>query len=518
MTDNVIIQHHPESDLLEVILNRAGKKNALTQSMYQILLNAINQAEDANKPGSIILLRAEGDMFCAGNDLNELANFESMDTNSASEAFIYALSETCIPIIAAVNGRAIGVGATILLHCDFVVAAENAIINFPFVDLGIIPEAGSTLLLPARIGYQRAMRYVALGEWMPAKEAVDLGLFTTTCHGDDLLDRAMAMAMAQQVQAKPVIALRETKRLCKQGQTALLKKQIYDEMHSFGICLGNESSQLRIEKRLSNQGDKMNAEDPMDKMKTTDIDFMPKFDSLTDEQLQRKQRLAGAFRLFGQLGYDEGAAGHITVRDPLEPETFWVNGVGIAFKQIKVSDLIRVNEKGDIVEGSGFLNMAAFAIHANIHRARPDILAAAHAHSLYGKSWSALNRKLDPITQDACAFFEDHEVFDSYGGVVVDDDEARAIAKTLADNKACILRNHGLLTVGETLEAAVWWYIAMERSCQAQLLAEAAGNPHIIDDDNAKKTHAIVGNPLSGWFSFQTLHNAIVEEQPDLLD
>ena len=104
------------------------------------------------------------------------------------------------------------------------------------------------------------------------------------------------------------------------------------------------------------------------------------------------------------------------------------------------------------------------------------MVAAAHAHSIYGKSWSALGRILDPITQDVCAFYEDHAVFDDYTGVVLDLEEGKRIAHALGDNKAAILRNHGLLTVGHSVDEAAWWFITMERSCQAQLLASPAGN------------------------------------------
>ena len=134
-----------------------------------------------------------------------------------------------------------------------------------------------------------------------------------------------------------------------------------------------------------------------------------------------------------------------------------------------------------MVEGEGGVNTAAFAIHSAVHAARPDVIAAAHSHSIYGKSWSSLGRLLDPLTQDACAFFEDHALFDDYTGVVLDPDEGKRIAHTLGDHKAVILRNHGLLTVGHSVDEAVWWFVTMERTCQAQLLAEAAGTPVLID-------------------------------------
>ncbi len=164
------------------------------------------------------------------------------------------------------------------------------------------------------------------------------------------------------------------------------------------------------------------------------------------------------------------------------------------------------------------MNTAAFAIHSQVHAARPDAVAAAHSHSVYGKSWSALGRLLDPITQDVCAFYDDHALFDDYTGVVLDVEEGKRIAHALGDNKAVILRNHGLLTVGRSVDEAVWWFITMERSCQAQLLAEAAGTPVLISEENAAITASQVGSHLAGWFSFQPLWDRIVREQPDLLD
>lgn len=249
-------------------------------------------------------------------------------------------------------------------------------------------------------------------------------------------------------------------------------------------------------------------------------------DELLDSQPQtteeirqdRKIKLAAALRLFGKFGFDEGVAGHITVRDPELLDHFWVNPMGHSFKQMKVSDLLLVDHKGNVVEGNGLLNGAAFTIHSQIHMANPKVTAAAHSHSVYGKAWSALGRPLDPITQDVCAFYEDHVVFDDFTGVVLDNSEGERIAAALGDCKAAILQNHGLLTVGETIDAAAWWFITMERSCQAQLLAQAAGTPKLIDPEHAASTRETVGSPLAGWFSFQPLFAVIAEEQPELFN
>jgi ribulose-5-phosphate 4-epimerase/fuculose-1-phosphate aldolase len=245
----------------------------------------------------------------------------------------------------------------------------------------------------------------------------------------------------------------------------------------------------------------------------------PAFENVEDERRHRKQRLAAAFRLFGHFGFDEGVAGHITARDPELLDHFWVNPLGMNFKQIRVRDLILVDDKGEVVEGTWPVNAAAFAIHSQVHGARPDVIAAAHAHSVHGKAWSSLRRPLDPLTQDACAFYGDHAVFDDYTGVVLDLEEGKRIAHALGGNKAVILSNHGLLTVGQTsVDEAAWWFITMERTCQAQLLAEAAGTPVHIDADQAEKTAGQVGRPFSGWYSFQPLYDWIVSTQPDLLD
>ena len=250
-------------------------------------------------------------------------------------------------------------------------------------------------------------------------------------------------------------------------------------------------------------------------------DFLPQrfptFDTVEEERAHRKQRLAAAFRLFGQFGFDEGVAGHITARDPELLDHFWVNPFGMSFKQIRVKDLILVNDTGDVVQGTWPVNQAAFAIHSQVHAARTDVVAAAHAHSLNGKAWSSLRRPLDPLTQDSCAFYGDHEVFDDFTGVVLDVEEGKRIAHALGGSKAVILSNHGLLTVGHTVDEAAWWFITMERTCQAQLLAEAAGTPVLIDPEQAEKTAGQVGSPLAGWVSFQPLYDWITTIQPDLL-
>lgn len=255
------------------------------------------------------------------------------------------------------------------------------------------------------------------------------------------------------------------------------------------------------------------------------LDYLPQlptFPSFQKERIYRKRMLACAFRIFSKNQFDEGVAGHITVRDPEYPNTFWVNGFGVDFSEITVSNLIRCDCEGRVIEGGPLtINRAAFAIHSTIHRHRPDVVAAAHSHSLYGKTWSTLGRLLDPITQDSCAFYEDHGLYNSYGGVAFELSEGERIAQALGEAKAVILQNHGLLTVGkDSLEECIWWFISMEKCCKVQLLAEAAsqGKPlQLIPHEAAKKAYGVIGTPYSGWYQCQMLIRKAMKEFPDCL-
>jgi len=249
-------------------------------------------------------------------------------------------------------------------------------------------------------------------------------------------------------------------------------------------------------------------------------DFMPgEAADVAEERRLRKQRLAATLRIFGKFGFDEGLAGHVTVRDPEHTDHFWVNPFGRSFKQMKVSDLLLVNHKGEVVEGKGLLNGAAFTIHSRIHMALPEVTAAAHTHSLYGKAWSSLGRLLDPITQDACAFYEDHVVIAEQGAAVVFEEEAgREFAAKFPSGKAAIHQNHGLFTVGTTVDEACFWFCTMERNCQAQLMAMAAGEPIEIRHEYARYTAEQTGSHQVGWFQFQPLWDEICRTDPDLFD
>ena len=240
--------------------------------------------------------------------------------------------------------------------------------------------------------------------------------------------------------------------------------------------------------------------------------------TIEETRRDQLQRLTAGFRLFSHFGFDEGVAGHITLRDPEFSDHFWVNPLGVHFSQIKVSDLLLVNHAGEVVQGDRPVNVAAFAIHSRLHAARPDVNAAAHSHSIYGRTFSTLGKPLDPISQDACAFYETQAMYKDFSGVVEEVNEGDEIAKALGNKKVIILQNHGILTTGPSVDIALWFYMSMERCCQAQLMAEAAGNPVIISHETAVKTREFIANDIAAWASYQPAYDMIIKREPDLLD
>ncbi|CAN8105239.1 unnamed protein product [Discula destructiva] len=234
-----------------------------------------------------------------------------------------------------------------------------------------------------------------------------------------------------------------------------------------------------------------------------------------EERDYRKQHLAAAFRVFAARGYDEGVAGHISVRDPILTDHFWLNPLSAHFSQIRVSDLVLVDDAGFVVQGTEPINTAAFAIHSAIHRARPDVHAACHAHSVHGKAFSCFGRELEMITQDALRFYKSHSVYPHFGGVVVDAEEAARIGEALGDGKAVILQNHGLLTVGASVDEAAFWFMSLDRTCQAQLLADAAAagsglQKRVIDEAECEHSAQSVGAPEKGWLAFQPYYDEVL--------
>lgn len=213
--------------VLTVTLARPDKKNAITQSMYAALAEATERAR-TDPDVRVILFRAEGDSFCAGNDIADFISISSgtnQPTDMAVFRFLKALAELDRPAVAAVRGRAVGIGLTLLLHCDMVVVAEDALLSAPFVNLALAPEAASTMLLPAVIGHQRAFELFALGEPITGRQAADWGLANRAVAADQADEEALRLAT--QLAARAPNSLRLTKRLMRdaEGLWALMQRE-----------------------------------------------------------------------------------------------------------------------------------------------------------------------------------------------------------------------------------------------------------------------------------------------------
>jgi enoyl-CoA hydratase/carnithine racemase len=225
MTDHV--RSDVASGVLTLTLNRPEKKNALTRAMYQALGDAIDAASGGSDV-RCILIQAEGDVFTAGNDLGDFAAASRGEQTDAPRAggnpLLTALARASTPIVAAVNGRAVGIGTTMLLHCDLVFVAEDAVLTTPFVNLALVPEAASSLTLPARIGHARAFSMFVLGEAVDAAKAVAWGIANEVCPRAGL--RARARAAADAIAARPASAVRLTKSLMRDPEALAARMAI----------------------------------------------------------------------------------------------------------------------------------------------------------------------------------------------------------------------------------------------------------------------------------------------------
>ncbi len=213
MTDHIKV--HKADGVLTLIMDRAEKKNALTNAMYGVLADQIEAAR-TDTTVRVIVIRGEGDMFTAGNDVAEFASSTPGSLINVGR-FIRVIAETETPLIAAVQGRAVGVGTTMLLHCDYVILADDAKLTTPFVNLGLVPEAASSLLLPVRIGHLRAFAMLALGEAVGAHDAVAWGLATAVVPLAELV--AAIEAVAARIARQAPGAVKATKRLMRDSAT-----------------------------------------------------------------------------------------------------------------------------------------------------------------------------------------------------------------------------------------------------------------------------------------------------------
>lgn len=244
---------------------------------------------------------------------------------------------------------------------------------------------------------------------------------------------------------------------------------------------------------------------------------IPEFDDPLAKRQWMLEHMAAAFRVFARKDFTEGSAGHISIRDPVQPDTFWINPLGVHFGLLKASDMVHVDEDGNVIGGSkNSVNVAGFRIHSALHKARPDVHAACHNHSIYGKTYSAFGTPLDMLNQDSCVFYNAHAIYNDFGGIVLEEEEGAKIADALADNKALILKNHGILTVGSTVDEAAYLFTLLERTCQAQLLADSSNKkPAIIPHEDALYTYNHTSDPESLYLEFQPDFEYEASQNPD---
>ena len=246
MSENIKVEH--SKGILCLTLARVEKKNALTGAMYAALTQAIRAAA-TDGTRAIVIAGGEG-IFCAGNDIADFlrAGAEQGFDGMPALDFIRLLATNTIPLIAAIDGPAIGIGTTLILHCDLVYASPRALFRMPFVDLGLVPEAGSSLLVPMRVGMAKATEFLMLGEAFDAADALRLGLVNAIVAPEALL--AHAMAQAKKLAVKPAHSLVATRRLMR-GDSAALLARIEEEIAVFAAGMKTPQARQMFEAFLA---------------------------------------------------------------------------------------------------------------------------------------------------------------------------------------------------------------------------------------------------------------------------
>ncbi len=238
-----ILTHH-ESGVTTVTFNRADKKNSITAAMYAALADAV-QAAAADAACRVLVFQGDPAVFCAGNDIADFLNNPPAEQDAPVFRFLRGLSQFPKPVIAAVCGPAVGIGTTMLFHCDLVYAGDNAAFAMPFVNLGLCPEAASSLLAPQLMGYHRAAEALLLGEPFTAQTALEIGLVNRVVPPSEA--NALAQQVALRMAAKPQSSLIETKRLMKAGMSQAVQNQMTTEAHSFGRMLREPAAKEAFE-------------------------------------------------------------------------------------------------------------------------------------------------------------------------------------------------------------------------------------------------------------------------------
>jgi ribulose-5-phosphate 4-epimerase/fuculose-1-phosphate aldolase len=240
---------------------------------------------------------------------------------------------------------------------------------------------------------------------------------------------------------------------------------------------------------------------------------LPEFADDIEHREYIRDRLAAGFRIFHKLGFNEGVMGHLSARDPIDSNLFWLNPFGVSFGDIRSSDLQLVDHEGNLVEGEGMVHPGAMILHPDIYSAHPGIQSIGHTHSPYGRVLSTLGRRLDPITNESAIFFDRHALYDSHAN-----GEGANLARSMrARDRALVMANHGIVTFGQTVDEMIYLFLSLEKSCQIQVQAEAAGTPRVLDDSVAESIAARLTHHIA-WLNFQPTFADITREQPDLLD
>ena len=228
------ILSHIDAGVMTLTFNRADKKNSLTADMYTALADAVEQAE-RNADVRVLVFQGHEAVFCAGNDIADFLNNPPSTPDAPVFRLLRNIAAFPKPVLAAVAGPAVGIGTTLLFHCDLVYAGDNAAFAMPFVNLGVCPEAASSLLAPQMMGYHRAAEALLLGEPFMAEAALEVGLVNRVLPPTEV--NSYVQVQARKLAAKPLSSLLETKRLMKAGQAALAQKQMNEEAASFGRML-----------------------------------------------------------------------------------------------------------------------------------------------------------------------------------------------------------------------------------------------------------------------------------------
>jgi enoyl-CoA hydratase/carnithine racemase len=230
---------HVEAGVMTITLNRLDRKNSITSAMYGAMADALASAE-SDTAIRVVVLQGHETVFSAGNDIGDFLNKPPAGMDSPVFRFLRGIATFPKPLLAAVCGPAVGIGTTMLLHCDLVYAGDNAAFSMPFVNLGLCPEAASSFLVPQMMGYHRAAEALLLGEPFMAEAALEVGLVNRVVPPTEA--NTVAQAAARKLAAKPSTALAETKRLMKKGQQQLIAQQMIDEGQSFARMLGEPAA------------------------------------------------------------------------------------------------------------------------------------------------------------------------------------------------------------------------------------------------------------------------------------